>query len=320
MAKAKKENELRLVRVFNAPAKLIWEVWTEDKHVGKWWGPRGFTLTTKSKEVKPGGQWVYTMHGPDGVDYPNITTYYEVEKYSKLVYDHGASEGKPPLFRVTVTFEEFKGKTVMDMTMALETPEAAKEIAKFIKMAGGNATWDRLGEYLEGEQYQKDVFIINRSFETDQETLFNMWTDPKHFASWMGPTGSSMNFLSLDVREGGGSHYEMTNADGSVMYGRIHYKKISPHDLLIYTQNFCDKEGLLIKPSFAPTWPDSMVTTVSFHSEGPNETRITLRWEIDGNATEIERKTFNEAKAGMTVGWTGSFDKLEEAVLQMPRK
>lgn len=314
MAKAKKENELRLVRVFDAPAKLIWEVWTDEKHVGHWWGPRGFTITTKSKNVTPGGKWIYTMHGPDGVDYPNITTYYEVEKYSKLVYDHGANEHQEALFRVTVTFEEFKGKTVMDMTMALATPEAAKEIAKFIKAAGGNATWDRLGEYLEEQQKQKDVFIINRSFKTDQKTLFEMWTNPEHLSKWMGPTGASMEFLSLNVTEGGGSHYLMTNADGSTMYGQIKYKTIRPHDLLIYTQNFSDKEGNLIKPFFAPTWPDQMLTTVAFTDEGDGETRLTLSWEVYGEANEMERKTFHDAKAGMTGGWTGSFDKLEAAI------
>ncbi|MEZ6045243.1 MAG: SRPBCC domain-containing protein [Planctomycetaceae bacterium] len=55
----------------------------------QWWGPRGFTLTHHSKDLRPGGTWHYTMHGPDGTDYPNMTLYHEVEKYKKLVYDHG---------------------------------------------------------------------------------------------------------------------------------------------------------------------------------------------------------------------------------------
>lgn len=316
MATAKNANELRLVRVFNAPAKLIWEVWTEDNHVTKWWGPRGFSLTTKSKEVAPGGQWVYTMHGPDGVDYPDITTYHEVEKYKKLVYDHGANENQGPLFRVTVTFEEFKGKTVMDMTMALETPEAAEQIAKFIEEVGGNSTWDRLGEYLENEQTHKDIFLINRSFKASQKTLFEFWTKPEHFAQWMGPTGSIMKFITVDFSEGGSAHYEMINAEGQAMYGWIDIKTVQPYDLLVYSQNFCDEKGKLIKPVFAPTWPDRMLTTVMFYEEGPEETRICLKWEVCGDATEEERKTFHDAKGGMTIGWTGSFRKIDEYIAQ----
>ncbi|MFN3454329.1 MAG: SRPBCC domain-containing protein [Pseudobdellovibrio sp.] len=180
MAKAKNKNELRLLRVFNAPAKLVWEAWTEDQHVSHWWGPRGFTLTTQSKNLKTGGQWIYTMHGPDGTDYPNITTYFEVEPYKRLVYNHGATADREALFKVTVEFKEVHNKTHMDMTMTLATEEAAQEIKKFIKQAGGDSTWDRLSEYVEERKKNQDVFIINRSFETDQKTLFKMWTTPEH--------------------------------------------------------------------------------------------------------------------------------------------
>lgn len=311
MAKSNNDNELRLVRVFDAPVKLVWEVWTDDKHIVNWWGPRGFTLTTKSKDIRPGGQWIYTMHGPDGVDYPNITTYHEVIEHSKLVYDHGANEDQDALFRVTVTFEEVNNQTVMDMIMTLESAEAASKTQQFIKDVGGNTTWDRLGEYLEEQQNQKDVFIINRTFKANQSTLFNLWTDPDHFSNWMGPTGSRMDLIHVDVKEGGSLHYSMINADGTQMFGMVNYLTIQPHELLVYTQNFCDEIGDLTKPPFAPTWPDRMLTTVRFYAEGPDETRITLRWEIEGPATKVERKTFNDAKPGMTGGWTGSFDKLD---------
>jgi uncharacterized protein YndB with AHSA1/START domain len=314
MAKSPNDNELRIVRVFDAPVELVWKAWTDEKHVGNWWGPRGFTLTSKSKDVRPGGKWIYTMHGPDGVDYPNIATYYEVEEFAKLVYDHGATETTPALFRVTVTFEQINKQTVMDMTMTVASAEAAKQMQQHIKDAGGNGTWDRLGEYLEEQQSQQDVFIINRSFNANQATLFELWTNPKHFSNWMGPTGSTMEILSADVRESGALFYSMTNADGSQMHGKVHYLKIQPHDLLIYTQNFCDPNGDLCKPPFAPTWPDSMRTTVKFSAEGTDETRITLKWEVNGPATDIERKTFKDAKPGMTVGWTGSFDKLDALV------
>lgn len=314
MAKPKKSNELRLVRKFEAPVKLVWEAFTEVKHQVNWWGPRGFTITTKSKELSLGGQWIYTMHGPDGVDYPNIATYHEVDKYKKLVYDHGATENTPPLFRVTVTFSETNGQTTMDMTMALESEAKAKEISKFIKQANGNSTWDRLGEYLEESQNKKDAFIINRSFAADQKTVFEMWANPEHLAKWMGPAGADMDFIKVNAAEGGSSLYYMKNADGSTMYGQIHYKTIRPHDLMIYSQNFSDKDGNLAKPPFAPTWPDSMLTKVTFTDEGDNETRVTVQWEVNGNATDVERQTFHEAKAGMTGGWTGSFDKLEAAL------
>src|SRR4051812_48291579 len=119
MAAKKPSNEIKITRVYDAPVKTVWDAWTDPAQVGQWWGPRGFTLTTHSKDLRAGGTWRYTMHGPDGTDWPNVTKYLEVEKYSRMVYDHGVTDDRPPLFRVTVTFAETKGKTKMDMTMAL---------------------------------------------------------------------------------------------------------------------------------------------------------------------------------------------------------
>src|SRR3954471_4927830 len=154
-AKNKPSNEIRITRVYDAPVKTVWDAWTDPKQAAQWWEPRGFTLTTHSKDLKVGGSWHYTMHGPDGMDYPNKTKYLEVEKYSKLVYDHGGNDDRPPLFRVTVLFSETDGKTMMEMSMRLATPEAAEETRKFIKKAGGDSTWDRLAEYLAKESTNK---------------------------------------------------------------------------------------------------------------------------------------------------------------------
>src|SRR5215468_6396648 len=122
-----KSNELRIIRVYDAPLSAVWGAWTDPEQAAQWWGPRGFTLTTHSKDLRPGGTWIYTMHGPDGTDYPNSTLYFEVEKHKKLVYDHGANDDRPPLFRVTALFSEVGDKqTKMEMCMALPTPEAAE--------------------------------------------------------------------------------------------------------------------------------------------------------------------------------------------------
>jgi uncharacterized protein YndB with AHSA1/START domain len=278
--------------------------------VKQWWGPRGFTLTTHSKDLRPGGHWTYTMHGPDGTDWPNTTKYFEVEKYSKLVYDHGGSDDRPPLFRVTVLFSEEGGKTKMDMTMTLPTPEAADETRAFIKKAGGNATWDRLAEHLaKGEG--KERFVINRTFDAPLEMMFEMWTDPKHFSRWLPPTGFTMEFIRCDIRPGGSGFYVMTGGNGMKMYGRVEYQQIERPDRIVYTQQFCDEKENLSRHPMAPTWPATMLTVVKLTAEGPDQTRVTVTWEPYGEATREEVETFVKARAGMTQGWTGSFDKLE---------
>lgn len=313
MPAKRKANELTLIRVYDAPVKAVWDAWADPQQAAQWWGPRGYTITTHSKDLRPGGHWSYTMYGPDGATYENKTLYHEVEKYSKLVYDHGGSDDRPPLFRVTVTFKEHKGRTTMEMTMALDTAEAAEQTKKFIKQANGNSTWDRLAEYLDKETANRERFVINRTFQTDPETMFKMWSDPEHFTKWLPPTGFSMIFLRAEIRPGGTTFYKMQNADGSaVMFGRTHYLEISRPHRLVYTQEFTDEHERVTRHPFTPLWPAAMLTTVTITPETDEETRVTVEWEPHGTTTAAEVAEFVRQRAGMTQGWTGSFDKLEE--------
>lgn len=315
MAAQNRSNEIKITRVYNAPLNAVWEAWTDPAQVAQWWGPRGFTITTHSKDLKVGGHWHYTMHGPDGVDYVNKTHYLEVIPHSKLVYDHGGNDERAPLFRVTVQFSESKGKTRMDMSMALPTPEAADETRVFIKKAGGDATWDRLAEYLEAESTGKQTFVINRTFNAPLAVMFEMWTDPKHFSQWLAPSGFSMEFLRADIRSGGGTFYKMTNGKDLTMYGKAQYLAIEKPNRITYTQQFCDAQEKTSRHPLAPTWPASMLTTVEFSEEGPESTRVTITWEPHGATTREELETFIKGRSGMTQGWTGSFDKLEQYLL-----
>jgi uncharacterized protein YndB with AHSA1/START domain len=305
-----KSNEIRITRTFDAPVEAVWDAWNDPAQTAQWWGPRGFTLTTHGKDLRPGGSWSYTMHGPDGVDYPNKTLYLEVEHHAKLVYDHGGNDDRPPMFRVTALFSEAEGNTKMEMSMRLPTPEAAEQARKFIKEAGGDSTWDRLAEYLAKELAGKEAFVINRSFDAPIELMFAMWTLPEHFSQWLAPTGFQMQFIKSDIRPGGSTLYFMTN--GSVkFYGKAEYLEIEPSGRIVYAQQFCDENGEVSRHPLAPTWPETMLTTVNLSDEGAGRTRVTVTWEPHGVTTPEEIDVFIKSKAGMTQGWTGSFDKLE---------
>lgn len=307
-----KSNELKLTRIYDAPIEAVWDAWADPEQAAQWWGPRGYTITTHSKDLRPGGTWRYTMYGPDGVEYANVTQYLEVEKHSKLVYDHGGNDERKPLFRVTVLFSESNGKTKMDMTMSWPTPEAAEQARTFIKKAGGESTWDRLAEYLEEGSSGKQPFVINRSFDAPIDVMFDMWTNPKHITQWLPPTGFNMEYIEVDIKSGGNSFFAMANAAGLKMYGRAHYLEVSKPDRIVYTQQFCDENGNLSRHPMAPTWPATMLTTVQFTPEGAHQTRVTVTSECHGDTSTEELKTFIDGRSSMTIGWTGSFDKLDE--------
>ncbi len=310
MSAKSKSNELKITRLYDAPVKTVWEAWTDPKQVAKWWGPRGFTLTTHSKDLKAGGHWHYTMHGPDGTDYPNKTVYLKVDKYKRLVYDHGANDDQPAMFRVTVLFSESKGKTLMNMTMSMSTAEALEQSKKIIKKADGNSTWDRLAEYLEKQENGKEKFIINRSFDVDIETMFDAWTVPEQIVAWSGPVGAQMEYINVEVKTGGKAFYKMPFGE-SVIYGNVQYLEVKRPERLVYIQQFADKDGNPGRHPLAPEWPQSMLTTIEFTKEADGGTRITLQWEVTGEWTRGELDTFVKGKPSMSQGWGGSFDKLE---------
>ena len=303
-------NEIRLTRVYDAPVRVVWDAWTINEQVEKWWGPRGFTLTTHSKDLRVGGTWRYTMHGPDGTNYPNLTKYYVVEPYQKLVYDHGATDETPPLFRVTVTFRESNGKTILEMTSTLPTPEAARKIAKFIKQAGGDATWDRLAEYVEDLTNSKKTFVINRSFNAPIATVFAMWTNPAHLEKWLPPTGSTLRFIRSEIAVGKSTFFVISGEHGT-MHVHTKYLTIEPNEKIVYLQQFTDSEEKLAPAPGAPEWPATLKNTVLFTAEANNGTRVTVTTEPFDSATPGELAAFIAERSGMTLGWSGSFDALE---------
>ncbi len=303
-------NEIVLTRVYDAPVQKVWSAWVEPEQVAQWWGPRGFAITSHSKDVRTNGSWTYTMHGPDGTNDENKTVFLEVQEHAKMVYDHGGNDDRPALFRVHVTFAEANGKTTVHMRMVLPTPEAAVQTRGFIKAANGNSTWDRLAEFLGKTQHGKERFVINRSFDASVERLFEVWTNPAQFSQWLAPTGMSMEFLHTDVRPGGHSFYKMFGGDVE-MYGTVRYLELTTPTRVLYIQEFSNADGSMGRHPMAPTWPAQVLTLVEFAGEGPEQTRVTVTWEAYGETMPEELATFVAARTGMMGGWTGSFDKLE---------
>lgn len=146
----KTDKQIVLERILNAPKKLVFEAFTNPKHVINWWGPNGFTTTTSHMEVKPGGAWIYIMHGPDGVDYPNKMDFIEVVKNERLYYKHGTGdENDPNFFMVTVTFEEINGKTKLTMLSEFSNAEFREMVIKeHGALEGGKQTLNKLEAYL----------------------------------------------------------------------------------------------------------------------------------------------------------------------------
>ena len=142
--------ELVIARVFDAPRELLFDAWTERRHLERWWGPHGFRTTTHEIDVRPGGVWRFTMHGPDGTDFGNTIVFLEIVRPERLVYRHsGEGPTADVRFDVTITFEAQGDKTLLTMRSIFESADAKQLVVdKYGAVEGGRQHLARLAEFV----------------------------------------------------------------------------------------------------------------------------------------------------------------------------
>jgi uncharacterized protein YndB with AHSA1/START domain len=138
------------IREFDAPRELVFEAWTDPKHLSQWWGPNGFSTTTSSFDFRPGGIWRFVMHGPDGRDYQNRVTFDEIVPPERIVYRHGGGEDVEPVqFQQTVIFEDIDGRTRLTWRGVFPTAvERDRVIKEYHADTGLTQTMARLAEFV----------------------------------------------------------------------------------------------------------------------------------------------------------------------------
>lgn len=144
-----KDNQILMVRELDAPRNLVWEVFTQPGHLANWWGPTGFSITTKEMSVQVGGNWILTMHGPDGRNYPNMIEYLEVVKPERIVFQHVPNSGENVSHKTTILLEDLGNKTKLTFSMLFTSLEELQRVEKeYGAIEGGIQTLGRLKDYL----------------------------------------------------------------------------------------------------------------------------------------------------------------------------
>jgi uncharacterized protein YndB with AHSA1/START domain len=118
--------ELTITRVFDAPARLLFEAYARPEHIKKWFGPVGWPVTKAEMDFRVGGEFHFAMTGPDGAAGPPFGgTYREIVPGKRIVYDNGFEQPTDPSMEgrmvVTVTFDEQAGKTTLTIHTLFET-------------------------------------------------------------------------------------------------------------------------------------------------------------------------------------------------------
>ncbi len=149
-AQRNSERELVVTRTFNAPARLVFEAWTQAELFQRWWVPKsaGLTLLSCELDVRVGGAYRLVFKhpaAPEGMAFHG--RYLEVTPHSRLVWTNEEAGGNGQV--TTVTFEENAGKTLLVMHELYPSKEALDEaIASGSTSGDMDETFNQLGELL----------------------------------------------------------------------------------------------------------------------------------------------------------------------------
>jgi uncharacterized protein YndB with AHSA1/START domain len=142
-------------RIFDAPRELVFNMFTDPKHLQEFWGPEGFTSTVREMDPRPGGAFRIDMRGPDGGVYPCKGVYREVVEPERIVYigepdgGHGCGGGLPTRALVTISFAGHDGKTTLTINTRFEVAADRDAAVKMGFDTGWTSSLDHLADLLE---------------------------------------------------------------------------------------------------------------------------------------------------------------------------
>ncbi|HEX3359411.1 MAG TPA: SRPBCC family protein [Solirubrobacterales bacterium] len=146
---ARADREIVISRVIDAPRELVFEAFTEVRHLSRWWGPEGFNTTTRAFEFRVGGEWDFEMQGPDRTVFQEWISWTEIAAPERIALVHGEFRGDPNAFESVLTFAPDGAATRLEMHTVFPTKEMRDEVVeKYHAIEGGEQTLSKLDAYV----------------------------------------------------------------------------------------------------------------------------------------------------------------------------
>jgi uncharacterized protein YndB with AHSA1/START domain len=142
------EREIVVTRVFDAPCRLVFDAWTNPRHVPRWMlGPEGWTMPVCEIDLRPGGAWHFVWRRSDGTEMAMRGVYREITPPERLVSTESWGGDWPETLNTLILSEE-GGKTTSTVTILYPSKEARDAALKTGMKEGMSMSFDRLNEYL----------------------------------------------------------------------------------------------------------------------------------------------------------------------------
>lgn len=143
------DREIVVARVIGASREVVFDAFTEVRHLSRWWGPEGFTTTTRAFAFRVGGAWDFVMHGPDGTDYREWVVWTEIVPPERITLRHGEFDGDPDAFDSVLTFTAEGAATRVEMRTTFPTAELHRTaVETYHAVEGGQQTLSHLAAYV----------------------------------------------------------------------------------------------------------------------------------------------------------------------------
>jgi uncharacterized protein YndB with AHSA1/START domain len=141
------DREFRMTRVVDAPRALVFDAWTNPKHLPQWLlGPEGWTMPVCEIDFRVGGAWRMVWDRTGGTEMTLVGKYLEIVAPERVVTAESWGPEWPQTIN-RVAFTEAGGQTTITLTLTYPSPEA-REAALATGMKGGMdvsfARFDRL--------------------------------------------------------------------------------------------------------------------------------------------------------------------------------
>ncbi|MEL7025334.1 MAG: SRPBCC domain-containing protein [Pseudomonadota bacterium] len=148
---------------------------------------------------------------------------------------------------------------------------------------------------------------IEKRFDAPIETVWMMWAEAEHFASWYGPNGARVDIKAIDATVGGARHFSMTmeTPDRTMtMWFVGEFKEVTPPNRLVYTESLSDEQGNIVQPK-----------SMGMPADHPEVTEVIVQLSDSNGGTVMTMTHVGvPAQSGGAGGWAQAFDKLAEAL------
>jgi uncharacterized protein YndB with AHSA1/START domain len=143
------DREISVSRVIGSPRELVFEAYTEVRHLARWWGPEGFTTATRAFEFRVGGEWDFEMRGPDGTVFQVWISWTEIVPPVRIALQLGEFRGDPNALESVVTFTPDGAATRVEMNTVFPTKELRDQaVEKYHVIEGGQQSLSNLANYV----------------------------------------------------------------------------------------------------------------------------------------------------------------------------